>query len=109
MKDIDKKVEDWKSRPLFKAMNDQQKRTSIGWLTDTLTTIKEAGIKEGERREAYRWFDMWYADTISKTSTTDFSFGRWACERLQDIGAEMPRQDILKNFTPTNTKEEGDN
>ena len=101
MKDIDKKVEDWKSRPLFKAMNDQQKRTSIGWLTDTLTTIKEAGIKEGERRceerirgRLCRICYIWERD-----------------HERNPITCKSPNMlhTFEKNATPTNTKEEGDN
>lgn len=51
----------------------------------------EAARREEREREAYIWFDSWYAYYISNSMIGSTDFGKWASERLQALGAVEPR------------------
>lgn len=63
------------------------------WVLKAIQHGYERGVEEKHRaveREAYIWFDSWYAYYINNSLIGEDDFGKWASKRLQLLGAEAP-------------------
>lgn len=61
--------------------------TAISELENFITTERERAVWEAQSKEAYLWFNTWYAMRINPSTRGKEDFGKWATERLQEIGA----------------------
>jgi hypothetical protein len=68
-------------------------------LPKIIALAEKRGAENARKDEAYLWFDAWYEKTISPAKGM---FGNWACERLQEINCEVPREDIIEELTQPN-------
>lgn len=55
---------------------------------DKIIELFDEERRIAREEEAYRWFNEWYAYYISPAKRDGDTFGKWASERLQEMGAE---------------------